>query len=101
MNTLRIKGVSSLARIIRYKRYTTQAGDTFDSLALGMYHDERQAGEIMNFNPDYAKYIILPAGLSLRLPYLEDTYDGGVTLPPWRRAEELSEIIAADGEVLY
>lgn len=73
-----------MQRITSFIEYTTRAGDTFDALALTLYNDERQAHQIIAFNPDYADVIIFDHGIALRLPIIENT-DTPETLPPWRR----------------
>lgn len=72
-----------MKRVTGYLTYSTQAGDTFDSLALTMYNDEKLASHIIEFNPDYADVIIFDANVELRLPIVERT-DTPETLPPWR-----------------
>lgn len=73
-------------RISGYKTYRTNAGDTFDWLALAMYGDETLAHEIIKFNPDHAGTIVFGANVELRLPILEGA-DTPETLPPWRQNE--------------
>jgi len=72
-----------LSRVISYLEYRTQAGDTFDSLALTMYNEEKMAKHIIDFNPDYADVIVFDANVPLRLPIVEDV-ETPATLPPWR-----------------
>lgn len=75
-------------RIIGYKEYVSQAGDTFDALALAMYNDEKLAHRIIQFNPDYADTVVFDSGVALRLPiYDEDTSSSSESTPPWRRDE--------------
>jgi phage tail protein X len=71
-------------RIASFIEYTTRAGDTFDTLALTMYNNERQAHHIIAFNPAHADVVIFEAGVRLRLPIIEDV-ETPETLPPWRR----------------
>ena len=63
--------------------YATQAGDTFDILALDAYNDELKAVEIIRANPQYAGIVVFDAGIKLRIPYLTDA--APATLPPWKR----------------
>lgn len=72
-----------MQRVTGYLTYRTQAGDTFDSLALTMYNDEKLAKYIIEFNPDYADVIIFDGNTELRLPIVENT-ETPETLPPWR-----------------
>lgn len=71
-------------RVTSFINYTTRAGDTFDSLALSTYDEERLAHYIITYNPDYADVIIFDANVALRLPVIENA-ETPETLPPWRR----------------
>lgn len=71
-------------RVIGYYEYTTRAGDTFDSLALQLWNNEKLAHHIITFNPDYSDVLIFEANISLRLPIIEDI-KVSETLPPWRK----------------
>ncbi len=74
-----------MPRVIAYYEYLTKAGDSFDSLALDLYSDERKAGEIARFNPEYCDTLLFEAGEALRLPVFSDD-DPPATLAPWRRS---------------
>jgi len=63
--------------------YVTMAGDTFDMIALDAYNDEFRAPEIMQANPQYSGIVIFDAGITLRIPYLEEFPPE--SLPPWKR----------------
>lgn len=66
------------------KTHITVEGDTFDSLALEYYNDEKLASTIIQANPDYCATLIFEAGVSLVIPEATAvTYPE--TLPPWRR----------------
>lgn len=73
-----------MSRVIEYYEYTTRQGDTFDELALQFYNNEMKAHLIIDFNPQYADYIILDADIVLRIPIYEDEQDAD-TLPPWKK----------------
>lgn len=70
--------------ITGYNNITTIEGDTFDRLALEFYTDEKQAGLIIQANPDYCDVLIFEAGVALKIPIVE-AIDLPETLPPWRR----------------
>ena len=53
-----------------------QGGDTFDSIALVAYNEERMASTIIEANPDLSE--------AVRIPIVE-TAETPETLPPWRR----------------
>jgi phage tail protein X len=74
-------------RIIGRIKYTTAEGDTFDTLALAAYNEERMSSVIIAENPDYADVVIFDAGVSLSIPVLE-TIETPETLPPWRRLSQ-------------
>ena len=71
-----------MPRVISYLEYRTRAGDTFDSLALTMYNEEKLAKYIIDFNPEHADVIVFDANVPLRLPIMEDV-ETPATLPPW------------------
>lgn len=66
--------------------YITVEGDTFDSLALLFYNDEKLASTIIQANPDYCDTLIFEAGISLTIPEAAAVVLPE-TLPPWRRGE--------------
>lgn len=73
-------------RIKGYYNYKTKAGDTFDSLALAMYNNERLAHRIISYNPDYSGTVVFESGVLLRLPIYDNEISATPeTLPPWRR----------------
>lgn len=69
-----------------HRKYTTVEGDTFDSLALIFYNDEKLASTIIQANPDYCDTLIFEAGISLSIPEVAAVVLPE-TLPPWRRGE--------------
>ena len=71
-------------RIVGYIDYTAQGGDTFDSIALAAYNEERMASTIIDANRDLCDVLIFEGGEAVRIPIVEtvETLD---TLPPWRR----------------
>jgi len=71
-------------RITGYKEYRTRAGDTFDSLALTMYNEEKLSHYIIGYNPDYSGVIVFSENVPLKLPIVEDA-ETPETLPPWRQ----------------
>lgn len=68
------------------REHITVEGDTFDSLALAYYNEERLASKILQANPDYCDTLIFEAGISLAIPDI-NTVEMPNTLPPWRRGE--------------
>lgn len=66
--------------------HITSEGETFDSLALQYYGEERLASTIIQANPDYCDTLIFEAGVLLYIPSAS-TVEMPNTLPPWRRGE--------------
>ena len=57
--------------------YVAQGGDTFDSIALVAYNEERMASTLI-------EVLIFEGGEAVRIPIVE-TVETPETLPPWRR----------------
>lgn len=64
--------------------YTTRQNDTFDQIALRMYHDENLAFHIWEANPDFTDVLFFDVGTVLRIPLI-DLSKTPDTLAPWRR----------------
>ena len=69
---------------VGFIEYTAQGGDTFDSIALAAYNEERMASTIITANPDLCYVLIFEGGELVRIPIVE-TVTTPDTLPPWRR----------------
>jgi hypothetical protein len=63
--------------------YNTKAGDTFDTIALELYNEERMASVLMQYNRDEIGTLVFGAGVKLRLPVFDRAADVD-TAPPWR-----------------
>lgn len=68
-----------------YMVYTTQSGDTFDSIAFELYSDEKLASSIMELNPALTDVLIFDAGVEVLAPIIEEDADTPGTAPPWRQ----------------
>ena len=66
--------------------HITVEGDTFDSLALQYYNDEKLASAIIQANLDHCDTLIFEAGITLTIPAVSEV-TLPETLPPWRREE--------------
>lgn len=68
----------------QYIEHIASAGDTFDTLALAAYSEERMATVLIEANPDLSDMVIFEGGELVRIPIVEkiQTQD---SLPPWRR----------------
>ena len=51
--------------------YLCSAGETFDSVALTMYEDEKYAAELLCANPEESHKAVFEGGEVLRLPEIE------------------------------
>lgn len=71
-------------RTVGYIEYTAQGGDTFDSIALSAYNEERMATTIITANPDLSDVLIFEGGELVQIPIVETVITPD-TLPPWRR----------------
>ena len=71
-------------QITGYIEYIAQGGDTFDSIALAAYNEERMASTIIAANLDYCDVLIFDGGEKILVPIVE-TVSTPETLPPWRR----------------
>ena len=64
--------------------YTTQKGDTFDSIAYAHYGDEEMMTIIINANPDHVDTALFDFGEQIELPDIERS-DDTAYMPPRRR----------------
>lgn len=55
--------------------YVCSAGETFDSVALLIYGDEKYAADLLNANPALCRITIFTGGEFLELPVVEMTED--------------------------
>lgn len=66
--------------------YRCSGGETFDSVALEVYGDERYAAELLCANPELCTTAVFSGGEILLLPVVEIP-EAGETLPaeaPWK-----------------
>ncbi len=73
-----------MPNILYYIKYTAQAGDTFDLLALRTYGDDKLASYIIQSNPDYSDVLIFEGGEELQIPKVDDA-ETEETVAPWKR----------------
>lgn len=57
--------------ILSNEVYQCTAGETFDSIALELYGDEKYACELLNANPDLCMIPIFKGGEYLDIPVVE------------------------------
>ncbi|WP_459482121.1 tail protein X [Clostridium saccharoperbutylacetonicum] len=64
-------------------KYITKQGDTFDSMALEFYGEEKLSVFIIQLNPKYIDTIIFDEGIELIIPNIN--IKNTSTLPPWKK----------------
>lgn len=69
------------------KEYVTKSGDMWDSCAKEIYGSEKYVRELIESNPEYHEYGILPAGIRLFAPDIKP--EVSATLPKWKRGKML------------
>lgn len=62
--------------------YHCAAGESWDSVALSVYGDEKYAADIIAANPKFCHIVIFAGGERLALPTLEIAEDGGAIYTP-------------------
>lgn len=67
-----------------YYEYITKDGDRWDLIAYDFYADATLYEPIITANPDISITPILPSGLKLKIPVIEDNNQIQFELPPWR-----------------
>ena len=55
--------------------HVCSAGETFDSIALVEYEDEKYAADLLNANPSYCRTLVFTGGEVLLLPVVEAPED--------------------------
>lgn len=72
-----------------YIEYTCSGGETWDSIAMMAYKEERMASLIMDANRDMLSTIMFEGGEVIRLPIItKSQVVNDETLPPWRRGDD-------------
>lgn len=65
------------------------AGDSFDSLSLLFFGDEKYAGDLMNANPESSGKIVFDGGEEIYIPVIEEAEESSEskyanTIAPWK-----------------
>lgn len=74
-----------------YFEYTTLAGDRWDLLAYRYYGDQNKQTVLLEANRHLWRDtlavppLILPRGLTLKIPVIEEEATNADSLPPWKR----------------
>lgn len=64
--------------------YTTSYGETWGSIAYKMYNDVSYITTLIQANPLVPIDTILPVGIILIVPIIDDTEITTTTTPPWK-----------------
>jgi len=67
-----------------YYEYITKDGDRWDLIAYDFYADPTLYEPIITANSDVPITPILPSGLKLKIPVIDNSDEIEFTLPPWR-----------------
>jgi len=66
--------------------YIAQGGDTWDSIAIAAYNEERMSTFLIDANRDYIDTVVFEGGEVLKVPVIDaEQVETSETLPPWRR----------------
>lgn len=66
--------------------YIAQGGDTWDSIAIEAYNEERMSTFLIDANRDYIDTVVFEGGEVLKVPVIDaEQVETSETLPPWRR----------------
>ncbi|MBQ9252240.1 MAG: phage tail protein [Clostridia bacterium] len=70
-------------------QYNCSANESFDSIALRLWRDEKYAPDLMNANPEYCGQTVFLGGEALLIPEIETPSRSGEatlanTIAPWR-----------------
>ena len=68
--------------------YRCSAGETFDSVALDIFGDEKYAANLLCANPEHDRKMVFEGGERLYLPVVEAPEDDAAgelpAVPPWK-----------------
>ena len=68
-------------------QYICSGGESWDSIALNVYGNEKYAAELICANPAYSRRAVFAGGESLRLPVIAMREDESTAMPvtaPWK-----------------
>lgn len=65
--------------------YLCSAGETFDSIALAVYGNEKYAAELLSFNPELCEKMVFVGGETLILPVIDiSENEADAESAPWK-----------------
>ena len=65
--------------------YITVDGDRWDKISNKFYKTPKLYEEIIKANPEIPIEPVLPSGIKLKIPILEDSETIKFELPPWKK----------------
>lgn len=69
----------------QYIKYTCRGGDTWDSIAIGAYDEERLASLLIDKNRKYIDRLVFEGGEVIKVPIIDEVdLEDSDSLPPWR-----------------
>lgn len=68
-----------------YYSYITKDNDRWDWIAYKFYKNPAMYEEIIKANPNVEIEPILPAGIKLKIPVIEESETIKFELPPWKK----------------
>lgn len=71
--------------ILSGQTYICSAFETFDSVALILYGDEKYAADLLNANPEHCRKPVFEGGEELRVPVVEISDTTAPTIAPWKK----------------
>lgn len=75
-----------MPKVQRFIEYIAQGGDTWDSIAIAAYNEERMSTLLIDHNRDFIDTLIFEGGEVLRVPVIDgEDVAAPESLPPWRR----------------
>lgn len=70
---------------MEYYSYITKDSDRWDLIAYRFYKNPTMYEEIIKANPEVTIEPVLPAGIKLKIPVLEESETIKFETPPWKR----------------
>ena len=67
-------------------QYNCAGGETFDSIALELFDDEKYAVDLMSANPEYCDRAVFAGGEAILIPDIDNSADEDQlpTEAPWK-----------------
>lgn len=69
----------------QYVEHITTEGERWDQISNAYYGNPYEQARLVDANPTVPPTVVLPGGLSLLVPIIEEAPQSVEDLPPWRR----------------